>query len=440
MTTVRLGDASVTIKARQSNQTVDGMAVGEKGRAELAYPKAEEIHRIIRQELAPHFAEWARCRSTSELLANSRYQSLQDSIRTVLESPEVGDFTTREAPSRDGYRVVAWNLERGIEFDGQLEVLRTHPYLKTADVLLLTETDCGMARSANRIVARELAQELGLHYAFVPCYLNLSKGAGLEHHADGENELGLHGNAVLSRYPIGQVRPVHLVNGIDKMAGREKRLGRQTSLVADIDFPNYRLTVASVHLDANSSQRHRARQLRDVIDGLDTRRPAVIGGDWNTTTYNSSSAGRAIMGFWLRVLMGVDNVIDNHYLHPYRWFEREMFRTLEARGFDYRDCNHIGEHTVSYDADDPKTRHNLGEWVPAWCFAFMRWALRNHGGKCPLKIDWFATRGVQCREPIVIHDVREGRAVPLSDHDAIGVDLVVLAPHAAVASAARRFV
>ena len=98
---------------------------------------------------------------------------------------------------------------------------------------------------------------------------------------------------------------------------------------------------------------------------------------------------------------------------------------LESRGFDYRVCNRVGERTVSYDTYDPKTRQNLGEWVPGWCFAFMRWALRNHGGKCPLKIDWFATRGMPCRDPIVIHDVREGRRVPLSDHDAIGVDVTV---------------
>jgi hypothetical protein len=74
---------------------------------------------------------------------------------------------------------------------------------------------------------------------------------------------------------------------------------------------------------------------------------------------------------------------------------------------------------------DGKTRKNLGEWVPAYCFPFMRWALRNHGGKCPLKIDWFATRGARCENPTVIHDLREGRSVPLSDHDAIGVDVVV---------------
>ena len=143
------------------------------------------------------------------------------------------------------------------------------------------------------------------------------------------------------------------------------------------------------------------------------------------TAENTASSGERCVGFWLRVFMGVDNVIDNHYLHPYNYFEKDLFGLIEARGFDYRQSNILGERTASYDAEDIKTNKNLREWVPAWCFAFMRWSLRNHDGKCPLKIDWFATRGVRCKDPRVIHHLREGREVPLSDHDAIGVDVAV---------------
>ena len=395
----------------------------------------EQIYGLIRERISPHFPEFRRCDSTAELLANPSYRGLEPEIRAVLDTPEVGDFSAAPAPAKRQYRFLAWNLERGIEYEGQLEAFRTHEYLKRGDVFLLTETDVGMARSRNRAVAQMLARELGLHYAFVPCYLNLSKGSGVEYHAEGENELGLHGNAILSRYPLRCVEAIHLKNGIDKMRGREKRLGSQTAVAAEVEFPNFAVTAVSVHLDANSSQRHRRRQMRDVLDALGPdvgpdagltgpTAPAVIGGDWNTTTYDSSGALRAIMGFWLRVCMGPDNVIRNHYLHPDRRFEKELFGLLETRGFDYRGCNRIGEYTTSYDAYDPKTCENLGEWVPDFCFAFMRWALRNHGGKCPLKIDWFATRGVRTAGPTVIHDLREGRAVRLSDHDAIGVEIL----------------
>lgn len=385
----------------------------------------DEIYRLIGERIAPHFPEFSRCTSTRALEAHPIYQSLEKEISTVLETPETGNFSRGDAPPRSSYRFLAWNIERGIELDGQIEAFRFHPYLKSCDVLLLTEADAGMARSGNRAVAQEIARSLGMHYAFVPCYLNLAKGSGVEYHTEGENQLGLHGNAILSRYPIRRVRPIHLQNGIDMMAGREKRLGRQTALAADIDFPRFPVTAVCVHLDANSSQRHRRDQMRDVLAGLDAAGPAVIGGDWNTTTYNSSAAFQAICGFWLRVFMGVDNVITNHYLHPYNRFEKELFALLETQGFDYRRANRLGERTAAYDAYDAKMRQNLGEWVPGWCFAFIRWALRNHGGCAPLKIDWFATRGVHSENPVVIHDLREGRAVPLSDHDAIGVELVV---------------
>ena len=386
----------------------------------------EEIETLIKREIEPHIAGLARCQSTPELIVHPLYRRLEPTIRKILETPETGSFAADSAPPLPRYRILAWNLERGIELDGQLEAFRKHEYLRTCDVLLLTETDVGMARSNNRAVAQTLAGELGMHYAFSPCYMNLAKGSGVEYDAQGENELGLHGNAVLSRYPLTRIRAIPLKNGKDKMTGREKRLGAQTALVADIDFPNYQLTVVAVHLDAQSTQQHRHDQMVDVIEGLDTERPVVIGGDWNTTTYNSSKAFHAIMGFWLRVFMGVDHVINHHYLHPYHRFEKQLFARLEAEGFDYRQCNRLGDYTISYDVVDPKTRKNLGEWVPGWCFAFIRWALRNHGGKCPLKVDWFATRGVRCLDPIVIHDLREGLEVPLSDHDAIGLEVVAV--------------
>jgi endonuclease/exonuclease/phosphatase family metal-dependent hydrolase len=390
-----------------------------------AFLLAHGTYRRVKEEFARHFPRWLTCNSTKELEADAEYAALASEIKKVLGHCDTGDFTRGTAPAKPVYRVAAWNLERGIQYEAQLEAFHTHPYLKTCDVLLLTEADLGMARSGNRAVAQELARELGLHYAFIPCYLNLAKGSGVEFHADGENELGLHGNAILSRYPIRGARGIALRNGIDKMRGREKRLGHQHALAAEIDFPNYTITAASVHLDTQSSQRHRRDQMRDILDGLNTDRPVVLGGDWNTTTYNASRATYAILGYWLRIFMGVENVIRNHFLHPYRHFEKQLFALVESRGFEYHRSNVLGERTTTYDVTCGKTRQNLGEWVPGWCFAFIRWALRNHGGTCPLKIDWFATRDVRVENPVVIHDLREGRAEPLSDHDAIGVDLRV---------------
>jgi endonuclease/exonuclease/phosphatase family metal-dependent hydrolase len=374
------------------------------------------------RRIVPRLSDLAACRSTRELEAHPVYRDIEPELRRALDTVHRGDFSRGEAPPRDRYRALAWNIERGARFNDQVAAFRAHEYLRDCDLLLLTETDVGMARSGNRDVARELARELAMYYAFAPCYLSLVKGSGVERQVEGDNDLGLDGNAILSRYPIAAARLVRLANGIDKMAAREQRIGSQAALVATIGFPGWPVTAACVHLDAQSTQRHRSLQMRDVLDALPAG-PAVVGGDWNTTTFDSSTAFRAIMGYWRRVLMGADNVIRNHYLHPYRRFERELFELLESRAFDWRGANVLGEHTIYYDFANERTFHGLAEWVPLWCFPFIRWALRNHGGGCPLKLDWFAVRGLRPVAPAVIHDVREGRYEPLSDHDAIGLEI-----------------
>ena len=337
----------------------------------------------MRERLRPRFAELAQCRSTPEVLAHPAYRAIQPFVERVLGTTETGSFAPPSVGPKPTYRVLAWNLERGIQYEGQLAAIRSHPYLGSVDVFLFTETDVGMARSANRNVARDLARNLGLHYAFAPCYLNLSKGVGLESEAQGRNELGLHGNAILSRYPIRDPRPIRLGNARDKMRGNEKRLGQQVALAAEIGFPDFDLTVCSVHLDAQSRQRHRRDQMAAVLDGLPPSGPVVIGGDWNTTTFDSSSAFSAILGYWVRVILGAGNTIRNHFLRPYTYFERELFGLLDRRGFDWRGANVLDERTTSYDVEDVKTHKNLREWVPAWCFDFIRWALRDFGRQVP---------------------------------------------------------
>jgi len=127
--------------------------------------------------------------------------------------------------------------------------------------------------------------------------------------------------------------------------------------------------------------------------------------------------------------MGVTNVIKNHYPYPDRWFERRLFRELEKRGYRYRDLNEPGGCTLHYDVTDLALNRNMGEWVPRWCFWFIKWALQlNAGnkGRCSLKLDWFAGRHVSSdpdNPPRVLSDVRLTYG-NLSDHDPIVVDFL----------------
>ena len=74
-----------------------------------------DTYRILREELAPHFPDLASCRNTSELLSHPAYRGIAPSVSRVLTAAETESFAESEAPSRDRYRIVAWNLERGIQ-------------------------------------------------------------------------------------------------------------------------------------------------------------------------------------------------------------------------------------------------------------------------------------------------------------------------------------
>ena len=375
------------------------------------------------EELLPIVSPLALRRNMTEVRADPLYRSLAPRVEELLSRVHQSDFRPADAAAKGSYRAVAWNVERGTRFDQQVHALKHDPRLAGCDLLLVTEADAGMARSGNRLVAEELARALGMAQAFAPCYLALGKGSGVERDTTGTNRFGLHGNALLSRYPIRDARALALPNGVDKMAHREKRLGRQAAVVATIDFPEGAVQAVSLHLDAQSTQQHRLVQMRIVLDQLDPSMPTIIGGDWNTSTYDSSHALWAILGFWRRVAMGVDYTIRNHYLHPERWFERRLFRLLEKRNFDYRSANLPGAPTVYYNVGDIRARRNLNEWVPNWCFAFLRWSLRHHAGRCPFKLDWCAVRGLHVQNPTVAHDLDAVYGEPLSDHYPIAVDL-----------------
>ncbi len=345
---------------------------------------------------------------------------------TVVQENHVADSPT---PGRF-LRAIAWNIERGTQLEGILDVLAGHERTKSADVLLMTELDYGMARSGNRFVARDIAQALGLNFAFANCYISLVKGSGLEYHVEGENSLSLHGNALFSRFPLRQAHSIALPNGKDKMRGKEKRLGWQQAVVALVRHPETPFWAVSLHLDAHSSQSHRHRQMKLVLEHMERltpRLPILIGGDWNTSTYNSKRATYSILGYVRRVLMGVNNVLRNHYPHPDRWFERRLFGELGKWGYDYRPLNQLGVGTLHYDVDDIAVNTNMGDWVPQWCFWFIQWALKQAGGKCSLKLDWFAGRGIHPLSespPRVLGEVHD-RESPLSDHDPIALDFRV---------------
>ncbi|MGI8786983.1 MAG: endonuclease/exonuclease/phosphatase family protein [Pyrinomonadaceae bacterium] len=392
---------------------------------------------ILEHRLNKFFPELLEFDSTEALENSAVYQKVKTEVERILNAVAQENFASQilsesSASAGDLSKIVhalAWNIERGNRFDGIVSALENHDKLKNKDLLLLTELDYGMARSANRFVARDLARELKLNYAFAPCYIALQKGSGIEEHAAGENTKSLHGLAMFSKYPLKNIHSVPLPNGKDKMFGKEKRLGYLRALIVEIEHAAGDFRAVTLHLDAHSSRRHRRLQMKIVLDYLETLPPlpTIIGGDWNTTTYNAQSANHAIAGYFRRVAMGVKNVVKNHYPHPDRYFERGLFQELERRGFDYKNLNEAGAGTLHYDMENAAYNTNLGDWVPQWCFPFIFWAARRVGGRVSARLDWFAGKGIEAKgKPQTVGNLIDAENIPLSDHDAITLDFAPL--------------
>ena len=138
------------------------------------------------------------------------------------------------APATRGraLRAVAWNIQRGARLD-DLRRAVVAPAFAGTDLLLLSEVDVGLGRSGNRNVARELAEALGMNYAFGVSYLALTDDFG-DDSAGRENTLALSGAAILSRHPIGRVENIDVPEVRDKFHSSEKRLGKKRALLAEI--------------------------------------------------------------------------------------------------------------------------------------------------------------------------------------------------------------
>jgi hypothetical protein len=377
--------------------------------------------------LQQYFPALAQFESTPEMESSAVYQSIKPMVERVINAVVQENLAQPTNEKSDCVKAVAWNLERGNQIKGILDALGNHHDLANKDLYLLTELDDGMARSGNLNIPHEIAANLQLNYVFAPKYIALNKGSGVEAFVEGENTKALHGLGIFSRFGIKNPHSIPIPSGKDKMHGKEKRLGGTRALIAEIEHPAGRFRAAVVHLDAHSSRAHRVLQMKTLLDHLETMPalPTIIGGDWNTTTHNSQNAQRAILGYWRRVMMGAKNTALNHYPYPERFFERGLFAHLEKRGFEWQNFNEIGQGTLHYDVDSFEKNTNLGDWVPSWCFPWIRWAMGQVGGRISLKLDWFTGKSIRLAEhskPRVVGNLTDESGSPLSDHDAIVLD------------------
>ena len=277
----------------------------------------------------------------------------------------------------EGVRIVAANLERGRRLDEWVDLLTR----AAADVVLLSEADGGMARSGNRYVARELADRLGMQCAFAVEFVELSLG-GEEEQAllapDAVNAFGVHGGAVLSRFPLERPAAVRFEfdgawYGADSI---EPRVGGRCAVVASVGD----LVIVAPHLESHGGPSGRARQLADLLDLVEPYadgRPVVVGGDLNTHTVDLS--GREEVG---------GELTPERFRDPVD--HEPLFAEAAERGYDWSAAN----------TDEPTHR--------------------TARGRGDLNLDWFLTRGITATDAAVVPALAAD-GTRLSDHDLIAV-------------------
>ena len=321
--------------------------------------------------------------------------ALQNKLRRLLTTPFFSNAASARgvqprSPSSAKLgkflRVVEWNIERGLEYDAvrlaftdavgfaklldastyprgsekRKRVLQQVALMKQADVIVLNEVDWGMKRTDYRNVAADLAAALSMNYAYGvefvevdPIALGIEKFEELSPEpgnklsegirVDQTRYKGLHGTAILSRFPLENVRlepfehqphdwykdelkSVRPLEQGKRKAGeivfqekvrREVRRGGRMMLTADIIDTRIlggRMTVVATHFEDKTKPEGRRKQLEELLARIkDTTGPVVVAGDMNTSTHDSTptSIERELKkrlgskSFWLKQGLGI---------------------------------------------------------------------------------------------------------------------------------------
>jgi endonuclease/exonuclease/phosphatase family metal-dependent hydrolase len=300
----------------------------------------EELKQLSDDPIPPELAKKADQLLRSPFISNEAWHSGLRPQRPDL--PQLGP----------GLRAVMWNVERGLNIE-LLRLLFTDKkafldksdarniealhdlsdqveYIRKADLLILNELDWGMKRTEYREVIRELGKILGMNWAYGVEFLEIDPvNLGTEPFHDTELEeskklqemlrvdetrfRGLHGTAVLSRYPILSARldPHEVIaydwykdekNGFSKIEkGRRKaaervfletilreiRRGGRTALTVTLsvpDLPEKKLTVVAAHIENKCKPEKRREQMNEILQRIkDIDHAVILAGDLNTT-------------------------------------------------------------------------------------------------------------------------------------------------------------
>ena len=275
-----------------------------------------------------------------------------------------------EAQARLGreFVVASWNVERCLFPQASAKYLAA----RFPALVLLSEMDLGMARTGQCNTTAEIADALGMTYAYGVEFFEMGLGVAAEARfcTDDFNVLGFHGNAILSSELFQDLRLIRLPDegywfeADGNGSTDQPRIGTRMAVAAILETQNGPICAVSTHLESNAAAPYRHKQMRVLLDAIDDFAPAlpvVLGGDLNT---------------------------GNHMPPDFDWRRETLFELAEARGYNWGATPEGHTTQPSFITPHP-TRSMRLDWI----------ALRQATGR-PHPLDF-------CKDA-------EGR--PLSDH------------------------
>lgn len=331
------------------------LAPAQNGQALLTY---DELVRLFDEDTPPANLQLKLDDLLSFAFVNND-ASAQDVKPLKPQTAAVGNFL----------RVVFWNIEQGLEFEAieaafkspakfaalldakrypprsaqRAAILREVEAMKQADVIVLNEVDWGIKRTDYRHVTEDLAKALNMNWAFGvefieidPIALGTEQFEGLDEEDRAEliaqvrveptQYKGMHGNAILSRYPLENVRVIRFKNqghdwyadekkGVTDLEKGRRKLGKEVfsekisrqvrrggrmmlvAEISDAEFPGSRITIVSTHLEDRTKPSNRLKQLEEILAHIKPiQHPVVLAGDMNTSTRDMTptSIGRQV--------------------------------------------------------------------------------------------------------------------------------------------------
>ena len=260
---------------------------------------------------------------------------LKQKLENQLSRVYVINRNSESTLSKPYIRIAQWNIKRGFNInvindifaDSKTYETQHKKYVKPresnhladelnaltqADIVCLNEVDVGMPRTKYTNVASEFADKRNWNYAFSTEFVEVGPLFQKET-VDKTQYKGLHGNVIVSRFPIVSSRVIRLPNYYDwyraetlkkqspiehfrkfgakkifseTILHREVRHGGRSALVADIKLPNDQIiTVVSTHFEDRAYSDQRLHQFKYLLANLkDIKTPVVLAGDFNTST------------------------------------------------------------------------------------------------------------------------------------------------------------